>query len=233
MEHGRRIVRGFGAAICCVGVASCATDHPQSRVEESVRPSASVVSNPSSTASWPMVVVAQPYSYGNPGVGPQLSFGVAVLPSDIGSRSSDVGGVIYGLADERDFGSVNYPAISRDGGRSWTIDGPVFHIAAADGAAGVNTVTAVSATTAYAYGGGGNYIRFTTDGGRQWWGAFFEDSVDGVSFGRGIMSATLFTEGPTEPTYISHDDGRTWRLQPPMPRTARPPRRSTTTATSA
>lgn len=173
----------------------------------------SVATSPTTVSSWPSVVTATPYSYNNPGVGPQLAFGTAIPSSDIGEQSRDVGGVTYGLADQGSLSSDNYPAISHDGGRSWTIDGPIFHIAAADEALSVSTITAVSATTAYAWGDG-NYLRLTTDGGRQWWGAFFLTSVDKAYENNGTLTVVLYTGNASEPTYISNDDGRTWRLQP-------------------
>ncbi|HET6915949.1 MAG TPA: hypothetical protein VFH56_07640 [Acidimicrobiales bacterium] len=119
-----------------------------------------------------------------------------------------MGGVTYGLADQGDLTSVNYPAISYDGGRRWAIDGPIFYIAAADGVSAVNTIAALSPTTAYAWGSG-NFIRWTTNGGRQWWGAFFSNSLEKVSFG----DATIYPAGPAGPTYTSNDGGRTWTLK--------------------
>lgn len=217
MERGRWRVSGCAAVLCCVGATSCTTGHPQARATASVPPPTSAVSTPTTSVSWPTVVVAKPYSYSNPAVGPKLAFGIAIPATDIGSRSDEVGGVIYGLADQGDLASVNYPAITHDSGHTWSIDGPIFHIAAADGAAAVSTIASVSATTAYSWGGGGHYIRFTTDGGRQWWGAFFEDSVDRVSFGNGSITATLYSEGSNEPTYVSGDGGRNWRLQSQKP----------------
>lgn len=123
-----------------------------------------------------------------------------------------MGGVTYGLADQGDLLSVHYPAISYDGGRTWAIDGPIFYIAAADGTAAVNTIAAVSATTAYAWGSG-NFIRWTTNGGRQWWGAFLPGGVDRVAIGNGTVAVTIHADGTNEPSYLLGDDSRSWKLR--------------------
>lgn len=211
-------VRGGTAALCCVGLVSCTSAHHQATERASVPPT-SLQSPPSrqspltTTPSWPTVVTATPYSYDNPAVGPQLSFGTAIPTSDIGARSNQVGNVTYALADQGDLLSVTYPAISHDAGRTWAIDGPILHITAANGAYAVGTITALSATAAYAWGGGGNFVRSTTDGGQHWWGALFDDSVDRASDRNGVLTAVIYTQNGNDPTYSSTDGGRTWRLQ--------------------
>jgi hypothetical protein len=213
MSVGWRTVCRFAAALCCTGLASCASVHHQESAPPSTAPT-TVTSPPTAGAAPPAVVVARPYSFNEPEVGPQLPFGAAIPASDIGEQSAEVGGVTYGLANQGVLGSVSYPAISHDGGHTWAIDGPIFYIAAADGSAAVSTITAVSATMAYAWGATGNLVRITTDGGHQWSSASFYNGVVQASYNNGVFTAIIYSENTNKPTYISGDGGRTWQLQP-------------------
>lgn len=81
-----------------------------------------------------------------------------------------------------------YPAATVDGGRTWRVDGPVFHISAAaapvslggPGVAGPRTYFASEGLP-----GGTTVVDVTTDSGRSWWqallpgGAVFVGAFDG------------------------------------------------------
>jgi hypothetical protein len=118
----------------------------------------------------------------------------------------------FGLANH---GTAQYPAITRDGGRSWRIDGPQLHIDAADGPEAVSYVGAASARTLYAYGS--SVVDVTTDGGRTWWETFPEGLVMAVVPGRGhdlaayVQQSTAHGQSRTW-QYVSSDGGRQWRL---------------------
>lgn len=75
-------------------------------------------------------------------------------------------------------GGAQYPVRSVDGGRSWRIDGPQFHIDAADGAEGVGFVGVASASTLYAYGS--SAVDVSTNAGRTWRETFLGELVVAV-----------------------------------------------------
>lgn len=77
-----------------------------------------------------------------------------------------------------------YPAATGDGGRKWRIDGPVFHIPAANGAAVVALAGAAPPRTYFAFGGG-SVVDLTTDGGTHWWVALLGEDVIAVVPGPG------------------------------------------------
>jgi hypothetical protein len=80
-------------------------------------------------------------------------------------------------------GSAQYPARSRDGGRSWQIDGPQFHVDAADGPEGVGYVGVVGPRTFFAYGS--SVVDISTDAGRRGWEAYLGELVVAVVPGPG------------------------------------------------
>ena len=94
----------------------------------------------------------------------------ALIPStDIGA-TSHVGSVIYGLADTGELSEFSCPAQSTDGGLTWRIDGPLFWRAAAEGPAVTTAIMAITSTSVYAWGPGGNIVHATTDAGQHWGG---------------------------------------------------------------
>src|SRR5579863_6423917 len=76
---------------------------------------------------------------------------------------------VFGLAQLPLVPPATYPVISTDGGKSWHVDGPLFHIDAADGPGTTSSIGALGSDGAYAWGEGGNVVKVTTDGGMQWW----------------------------------------------------------------
>ena len=117
---------------------------------------------------------------------------------------------MYGLANRGRLTSVAYPAISRDHGRTWRVDGPCFYYAAAQGPSFVSKVGAFSARSAYMWGPFANLIRVTKNGGRTWWETDMPDGVDRlVRRGRDLLALV----GPhgRRRVYASADGGFTWR----------------------
>jgi hypothetical protein len=138
-------------------------------------------------------------------------FGTRLAADEIGARSAATGGVVYGLADRgRVFGTV-YPAISRDDGRTWRVDGPCFYYAAAQGANVASNVGATSRRSAFVWGRFGSFVRVTRDGGRHWW-------ETNIPFGARLVvqrGRTLFAWADADKgarvAYASVDGGLTWR----------------------
>jgi hypothetical protein len=115
-------------------------------------------------------------------------------------------------------GGTTYPAVTVNAGRTWRIDGPHFHISAADAPDIVTQVGAAAPATYYAYGGpeGAESVVVTSDGGRQWWRAYLPGVPEAVVYGpvgtSGARGLLAFVEaGPGEIwEYASTDGGRRW-----------------------
>jgi hypothetical protein len=116
--------------------------------------------------------------------------------------------------------SATYPARTTDGGRTWRVAGPQFHIDAADAAEGVEYVGIASAHTQYAYGS--SVVDVTSNAGRTWYEAFLGEQVAAVVPGfNGSLVALVqnsrtgqMKPGPqpvTTTQYVSTDGGRVWR----------------------
>ena len=76
---------------------------------------------------------------------------------------ADPGLVRFGLASLAIPAGETYPALSTDGGTTWRIDGPLFHVNAAQAAAVVGSSGALQPRGAYFWGQGGNVIWITYD----------------------------------------------------------------------
>lgn len=94
------------------------------------------------------------------------------------------------FADSRHgFGLANiangetFPAATTNGGGIWRIDGPVFHVPAANGAAGVGYTGVAGLRTYFAYGS--SAVNVTTDGGKTWWQTLLGELVLAVVAERG------------------------------------------------
>lgn len=115
-------------------------------------------------------------------------------------------------------GGTTYPADTVNAGKTWRIDGPHFHVSAANAPDVVTQLGAASPSTYFAYGGpgGGESVDVTTDGGKQWWRAYLPGTPVAVVYGavsatgtRGLLA--FVQPGPSEIwAYVSTDGGRRW-----------------------
>ena len=113
-------------------------------------------------------------------------------------------------------GSGEVPARTTYGGNTWRIDGPQFHVDAADGPEAVAYVGLVSPNVEYAYGA--SVVDVSTDAGRTWWEAFLGENVTAVEPGTHGLVALVqqsVTNQHLNPIltwqYVSTDGGRHWR----------------------
>jgi hypothetical protein len=121
----------------------------------------------------------------------------------------------FGLANVPD-GQI-YPAATVDGGRTWRINGPVFHVPAADGAEGVGYTGVASARSYFAYGS--SVVDVTTDGGKSWWETYLGELVLAVVAQPHHLIAVVQQQATTNSQslksvnwiYVSRDGGRHWR----------------------
>jgi hypothetical protein len=113
--------------------------------------------------------------------------------------------------------NAQYPAVTSDGGMRWRIDGPQFHVDAADGPEGVGFVGVEGPHTFFAYGS--SAVDVTTDGGRAWWETPLGEQVMAVVPNlRNELVAYVeqsLTNERLNPAvtwqYVSRDGGRHWR----------------------
>jgi hypothetical protein len=114
-------------------------------------------------------------------------------------------------------GSAQYPVRTSDAGRDWRIDGPQFHIDAADGAEGVGYVGLSGPRTYFAYGS--SVVDVTSDGGRTWWVTYLGELVVAVVPGAGNRLVAYVQQQRSDNNirsastwqYVSSDGGRHWR----------------------
>jgi hypothetical protein len=114
-----------------------------------------------------------------------------------------------------------YPATTINAGGTWRVNGPVFHIPAADAPQVVTQVGMTNGRTYFAWGGpfGGNVVNVTSDGGKRWYQTFLGGAVlsvvsDGPHKLIAVAEVTTGAVGsPVAATwlYVSRDGGRHWR----------------------
>jgi hypothetical protein len=151
-----------------------------------------------------------------------LPIGARVPSADIGVDVSISGEVRFGLANQGSvFGNV-YPAMSTDAGTEWLINGPRFSYAGADGQGRTNHVDVSRNGTLLAWGLGGNFVKTSTDRGRQWDEADFFGGVESVK----AVGDELVVQALGDQTsrnrfltrrYVSRNDGRTWHRGQALP----------------
>jgi hypothetical protein len=124
---------------------------------------------------------------------------------------------------QRGFGLANstngetFPAGTADGGKTWRIDGPVFHVPAANGPAGVGYTGVANGRTYFAYGS--SAVDVTTDGGKSWWQTMLGELVLAVVAQHGHLIAVVQQQAASNGesleavtwVYVSRDGGRHWR----------------------
>jgi len=121
----------------------------------------------------------------------------------------------FALATTR---GTTYPASTVNGGKTWRIDGPEFHVSAANAPNVVTQVGAASPSTYFAYGGpgGAESVVVSTDAGKHWWRAYMPGVPVAVVYGpidgTGKVGLLAFVDsGPSEIfLYVSTDGGRRW-----------------------
>ena len=143
--------------------------------------------------------------------------GSAVPGHDVTASVSDNRKLKFGLATFRR-STQTYPAISTNGGATWRVDGPLFHVDALQGASVVASSGVLPPHGAYFWGRGGNLIWTTYDEGAHWWTAAFGAGVDDLNSSHGTLDAVVFgaqvhATALQRFLYVSTDSGRTWRLR--------------------
>jgi len=119
----------------------------------------------------------------------------------------------FGLAD---VGYETVPARTVNGGETWSTDGPIFTVPAADGAEGVHYTGVAGDRTEFAYGS--SAVDITTNGGHTWWQSFLGELVVGVTFQNDRLIAfvqqqtTARAQQAVTWVYISKDGGEHWRF---------------------
>jgi hypothetical protein len=110
---------------------------------------------------------------------------------------------------------VTYPAVTKNGGRTWRTNGPSLHLPAAQAPLVVTSAGAAGKKTYFAFGGG-QAVDSTIDGGAHWYRAILGDVVLAcVASGDHLLAfAQMAATGNTAQTlvYVSTDGGREWRL---------------------
>lgn len=116
-------------------------------------------------------------------------------------------------------GGAQYPANTTDGGKTWRIDGPHFHVNAANAPDAITRTGAAGTDTYFAYAGpgGGQSIVVSTDAGKHWWRAYMPGvplTVEPTySSGKQPALVTIVETNPGQfAAYITTDGGRHWRL---------------------
>jgi hypothetical protein len=135
-----------------------------------------------------------------------------IVPSDqVRARSFANNRNGFGLGDPLGSG---YPVRTTDGGAHWTIDGPVFETATADGAEAVSYTGTAGKEIEFAYGS--SAVDVTANAGKTWWQAFLGELVLDVTYQNSrlyaIVQQQTTPEGRTAVTrvYTSDDGGRRW-----------------------
>lgn len=144
--------------------------------------------------------------------------GTIVSSSTLGVRILVNANDGFALATVSQGGGTTYPAATVNAGKTWRIDGPHFHVSAANAPDVVTQVGAASPATYFAYGGpgGAESVVVTTDGGKQWWRAYLPGVPEAVVYGpvglngaRGLLA--FVAAGPSQLwAYVSSDGGRHW-----------------------
>ena len=144
--------------------------------------------------------------------------GTSVPVHDVAAATSEKAKLRFGLATFP-VSTQTYPAISTDGGATWKIAGPLFHVDALQGASVVGSCGVLPPQGAYFWGRGGNIIWITYDEGAHWWEVVFGGGVDEVILKKGTFEAVALGAQVKHAAavqrflYTSSDLGRTWKVR--------------------
>jgi hypothetical protein len=143
--------------------------------------------------------------------------GTAVPGHDVTASVSDSSKLKFGLATFPS-STQTYPTISTNGGTTWRVDGPLFHVDALQGASMVASSGILPPHGAYFWGRAGNLIWTTYDEGAHWWTAAFSAGVEDLSSRNGTFEAVVFGAQVRATAlqrflYVSTNSGKTWKLR--------------------
>ena len=144
--------------------------------------------------------------------------GTVVANSDVGVSVVDGDGVRFALGNYAPPGEPGeqFAVLSTDGGLSWRVAGPIFHVDAAQGPAGIDYVGRLGSHGAYFWGN--DLVWVTTDDGSQWWESDFSgNGVHRATATHGVLDVVAMGDqlknGWFEAfQYVSKDSGRSWTL---------------------
>jgi hypothetical protein len=144
-----------------------------------------------------------------------LAVGSQIPGNQVNARRTYFGNS-FGVAIGHDREGAVYPDQTRNGGLRWRTDGPALFLPTADAPDAVDTVTGATKTLQYAYGGGGQVVDVTRDGGPTWRRATFDGSVLGVAAGTATGELVAFVNNGSGTTwqYVTRDGGLTWTYFP-------------------
>jgi hypothetical protein len=143
--------------------------------------------------------------------------GTPVPGHDVTATATNSSTLRFGLATFPT-STQTYPAISTNGGTTWKVDGPLFHVDALQGASAVLSSGTLPPRGAYFWGRGGDLIWLTYDEGAHWWNVAFGAGVDELSARHGTLEVVVFgaqvrTTALQRFLYVSSNSGKTWRVR--------------------
>jgi hypothetical protein len=144
-----------------------------------------------------------------------LAVGSQIPNNQVNARRTYFGNS-FGVTLGHDRQGAVYPVQTGDGGLRWRTDGPALFLPTADAPDAVDTVTAATKTLQYAYGGGGQVVDVTSNGGSTWRRAIFNGVVLGVSPGIATNELVAFVNNGSGATwqYVTRNGGQTWSYFP-------------------
>lgn len=117
-------------------------------------------------------------------------------------------------------GGAQYPASTTNGGATWRIDGPHFHVNAADAPDVVTRIGVAGNSTYFAYAGpgGGQSVVVSTDRGVHWWRAYMPGvplAVEPTGGGKRPALVAIVEIAPGKfAAYMTSDGGHHWKHHP-------------------
>jgi hypothetical protein len=208
VDRTRLVSSGLGRGsvwllLTVAGLTVCGTALAQTSARSSSG-LATTAAGPPSTLTGSLITVSPAGTLKRGAVVPARTLGTRVFTS---SRRG------FALAPDR-FGA-SYPAVTTDGGKTWRINGPVFHVPAAQAPLAVTQVGAASASTYFAWGA--QSIDATSDGGKHWWRTLVNDSALAVVVNGRTLIAVVDSAPPsgtpaTASVYLSTDGGHHWHI---------------------